>query len=153
MSEIVTIYQNLGGVTILYNGQAPRVLGLDATPDRLERAHLPARIILPQRAPDAPFAFVAFGSMATVAWTILDLLCIKPVGQGTGVLDVSTALIGYTGAYLEQMRRFRDAGIPGGTAWLEQVRIDPGIYEYPQQSGAWYHGALATLIIHEELSG
>lgn len=153
MSKVVEIYQNLAALQVAVGGAYPTVFGLDATPNRVDIASLPCRILLPGRSTQGSFGFVAMGTMGEVEWSALDLLLIKATGQGRGLIDVSTPMLAYCGAYAETMRSFRNAGIVGGSAWLDQVQITPGVYEYPQGSGNEYHGVLCSLTFKEVLSG
>lgn len=153
MSSVTTIYANLAEKSVLYDGAAPRVFGLDDAPNAVESADVPCRILLAGRTTESSFGFVAIGSMAAVEWTVLDLFLIAPSGQTRGLIDVSAPMLDYCGRYAEMLRSFRDAGITGGMCTLEAARIDPGVYRYPADVGADYYGVLITLTIREVLSG
>ena len=153
MSNLPAIYTALAALPVLYDGSGPEVYGLDRTPNSVSTASLPCRILLPGRSSQGAFGFVAMGSMAAVTWTILDLLLIKPATQGTGLVDVSTLMLTYCGAYAEALRTIRNGGVTGGGITLEAgTTIDPGLYEYPLHAGTFYHGVLVTVQFREILS-
>lgn len=153
MSRVADIYANLAARVVQYDGADVPVYGLERQPATVQAANLPARLLLSGRATDAAFGFIAIGNIASVRWTVLDLLLVAPTTLGQSkVISAALPILEYCGAYAEMLRGFRDAGLPGAQIILEDCRIDPGVYTYPAGADAAYYGVLATLTFKEILS-
>lgn len=155
MSQIANIYDRLAAQAVLYDGVAPTVYWLATTPNSIESAQLPARIITPISSRQREdFGFIALGTGARVIWTLQDVLLVRPAAQMRGPLDVLRPLVTYCGAYADAMRSFREPGqaSAGSRTTLDRVSTDVVTYEWPSGSGQYYWGVLATLTISEYLT-
>jgi hypothetical protein len=152
VSNIVIIYTNLAAKDVAYDGATVEVYGLDATPGFVEQGNLPRRVLLYGRDTDGNFGFLTIGTLARPTWTIYDLLLVRKQALGRGVVDVSTPVMMYCGAYIDMLRTFREPGGTGSQTTLDAATVEPGIFEYPLSSGETYYGVLATLTVREVLS-
>ena len=117
---------------------------LDAVPDDLSRAQLPALLVLPVEIEDDAlfkqrghgFEAVAFGAgPRTVTYTVTHLLLVAPVSAGRGLRSHLPLLIDLIDDYFAAL----GADVTLGGALLEpaQVRVEPGVFK---QADVDYHG-------------
>jgi hypothetical protein len=118
---------------------------VDEVPDDLNRAQLPALLVLPGETPDEEltlnqhgtgFTATAFGSGArTVTYVITHLLLVAPVSAGKGLRSHLPTLIDLIDAYFAAL----GAAVTLSGALLEpaQVRVEPGIFKHGESE---YHG-------------
>ena len=150
MSDILAIYDAIEGVTV---SPVTTVKNLDSLPASPSAAAMPMRLLLPFGAGDNEGNMLEYmdrGSNAFVDWRIIDLLLMRPVGQGEGIHTVAALVVAYAGAYIDTMVQHRylddrhQLEITGVTA-------KPGIVEYPSGGGIYYHGCVCTLTVREAL--
>ncbi len=117
---------------------------IDTVPDTLNRAQLPALLVLPIEPEDDAlfqrqgegFEAVAFGSGArTVTFLATHLLLVSPVSAGAGLRAHLPLLIDLMDAYFASL----GADVTLGGALLEpaRVRVEPGTFAHGE---VLYHG-------------
>jgi hypothetical protein len=117
---------------------------LDAAPDSLARAQLPALLVLPGDTQERGllkqrgqgFQAIAFNSgPRTATYTVTHLLLVAPESAGRGARSHLPRVIDLIDAYFAAL----GANITLGGALLEpaQVRVEPGVFHH---GGASYHG-------------
>lgn len=154
MSDIALVYQNLAAMDVTVNGVTPTAYAPDALLRSAVAAHMPCRVLDPSYTPDTgDYAFVAYGTTATVHWHVTDLLLWELVGQTRGPLDVALDLISYCGAYAEAVRLHRNInGSPSRVALQTATpRMDFAI-EWPKGSQVYFYGVEVTVDLEEILS-
>jgi hypothetical protein len=159
-SQILAIYTAIQALSITVNPGAPpvavtpTVFGLTGTPDSVETAHLPCRIleIFDNRLQTVQARHSTISGTVTpnmeVIWTISDLMLWCPEAQGRGVIDVAYTLVEYCGKYIDVVRS-HEAII--ASASIEDCKPIPGIFEYPTESGNFYFGVWSTLSVKERV--
>lgn len=117
---------------------------VDATPNALSRAQLPALLVLPGKpTPQSPatppgsgFEALAFGGAGqTVTYTVTHLLLVAPVDAAHGARSHLPTLIDLIDAYF--MTLGADVTLGGTLIAPPQVQVAPGIYTH---GGVSYHG-------------
>lgn len=117
---------------------------VDAVPDDLSRAQLPALLVLPGTIQDAErfreqgkgFVAIAFsGGPRTVTYAVTHLLLVAPVTAGRGARSHLPKLIDIIDAYIAAL----SANLTLSGALLEpaRVQVEPGIYKHGDIP---YHG-------------
>jgi len=117
---------------------------VDAVPDALSRAQLPALLVLPGetqadelfREQGKGFAAIAFSSGArTVTYTVTHLLLVAPQAAGRGARSHLPRLIDLIDAYFAAL----GANVTLSAALLEpaRVKVEPGTFPH---GGVAYHG-------------
>ena len=117
---------------------------VDAVPDDLSRAQLPALLVLPGMAQDAQrfpergkgFIAIAFASgPRTITYAVTHLLLVAPVSAGRGARSHLPKLIDLIDAYIVAL----GANLTLSGALLEpaRVQVEPGIFTYGDIP---YHG-------------
>ena len=117
---------------------------VDAVPDNLSRAQLPALLVLPGetqadelfRERGKGFSAIAFSSGArTVTYTVTHLLLVAPVEAGRGARSHLPALIDLIDAYFAAL----GANVTLSAALLEpaRVKVEPGTFTHGDIT---YHG-------------
>lgn len=150
-SAIDSIYTAIKNISVTVGSVTPTAYGLTGLPNQIASADLPARLIL------AVGGALATGQQAVqfytlsdykygAKWQINDLMLWIPQEQGRGVAQVAQSLVQYAGAYLDAVRTNRDLT---ALASIEDMRAEPGLYEYPQGSGITYFGCMATVTVQE----
>ncbi len=118
--------------------------GLDTVPDSVNRAQLPALLVLPGEPQESRlfkdraegFHALAFGDGArSVTYTVTHLLLVAPVAAGRGAQSHLPALIDLIDAYVATVAA--DVTLDGALAEPMQVKIEPGTYKY---GAVVYHG-------------
>jgi hypothetical protein len=117
--------------------------GVDAVPERLTRAQLPALLVLPGELHDrrlfkergSAFEAITFGGTGLATLTVTDLLLTAPRAAGLGMRSHLPGLIGLIDAYLAALRA--DVTLGGTLAQPAQVAVEPGIFTH---GGRAYHG-------------
>ena len=129
---------SVGGVRVNYD--------IDATPEVLYRANLPALLILPIDTFDGDDPFfsdrgpglqtLGFSAGASgVIYTVTHLLLVAPAASGTGARDHLPELIDLIDAYFHQLAR--DVTLRGALLEPARVRVEPGVFGY---GGTEYYG-------------
>jgi hypothetical protein len=117
---------------------------MTALPPTVDRAHLPALLVLPGEADDnrlfaehgAGFAALAFqNGPRTLSVTVTHLLLTAPVQMGVGARAHLPSLIDHIDAYLLALGG--DVTLGGALAEPVQVRVEPGEFGY---NGGRFHG-------------
>lgn len=117
---------------------------MSALPPVLDRAHLPALLVMPGEADadrlfaerGAGFVALAFqGGPRTLSVTVTHLLLTAPVRLGTGARDHLPALIDAIDAYLLALGA--DVTLGGALVEPAHVGVEPGEFGY---GGGRYHG-------------
>lgn len=117
---------------------------VDSVPDALNRAQLPALLVLPGETQDnrlfmqrgEGFRSPAFsGGAATATYAVTHLLLIAPVSSGSGVRSHLPILADLMDAYLAALK----ADVTFGGTLLEpaRVQVEPGMFK---RGGVAYHG-------------
>ncbi|MDQ7026662.1 MAG: hypothetical protein Q9P44_14030 [Anaerolineae bacterium] len=110
---------------------------VDAVPDSIARAQLPALLVMPIDTQDdslfrekgAGFQTVAFADGAkTVTYTTSHLLLVAPVIQSKGLRTVLPDLVDYIDNYFAALRA--DALLNNTLLEPAQVRVEPGIFKH-----------------------
>jgi hypothetical protein len=121
-----------------------RNFDLDAVPDDLSRAQLPALLVLPVELQDDAlfnqrgqgFEAVAFSSgPRTVTYTVTHLLLVAPVNAGRGLRSHLPLLIDLIDDYFAALSE--DVTLGGALLQPAQVRVEPGMFQHGDIS---YHG-------------
>lgn len=117
---------------------------VDTIPNTLNRAQLPALLVLPGKpTPQSPatppgigFEAVAFGGAGqTVTYTVTHLLLVAPVDAGHGARSHLPMLIDLIDAYFTALGA--DVTLGGSLIAPAEVRVSPSIYTH---GGIAYHG-------------
>ncbi len=91
---------------------------------------------------------MTFGNQSQVDWTITDLLLYNNTTDGIGLEDDMHKLVLYQGAYVDAMRTNYKLGF-ARHVMITDIDIEIGVYRFPINGDKFYHGAKATLIVHE----
>lgn len=119
-------------------------IGVDAVPDTLARAQLPALLVLPGAPQDKRlfkdygdgFRAIAFRDGArTLSVTVTHLLLVAPQTTNTGARAVVPALIDHVDAYTAALSA--DVTLGGALAEPARVTVEVGTFAY---GGVTYHG-------------
>jgi hypothetical protein len=132
------------------DGQVIQVVGDEDLPNTVPSANCPMRLVtLLDGAQGVTFKTLTLDGLKRVTYQLNDLLLLRPMGQGEGPADAARLLHGYIMAYGEAAT----ANIKlTATARLNPtVKLEPGVYEYPRESGQRFIGCLATLQAEEVL--
>lgn len=138
MTQFRTALTNLAGLTVA--GVAHNY-DVDAVPDALHRAQLPALLVLPvevenEAQPGQGFEALAFSAGArTVTYGVTHLLLVAPVSAGAGLRSHLPLLIDLIDAYFAALG---DAVTLDGTLLgPARVRVEPGTFTHGEVQ---YHG-------------
>jgi hypothetical protein len=137
MGVLASALDNLAAVAVSgVTSYAP-----DETPDALARSQLPALVILPELAPEAPGlepnSFSAGDGRLTVE--IAHVLLLAPVTAGLGLRGSLPALAAAIDAYAEALAA--DPTLNGALPVALRFRVRAGVVRY---AGLDYHGAVFT---------
>lgn len=109
----------------------------------------PTRIISPLSDKNEGKAVrMTLGNQSQVDWTITDLLLYNLTTDGVGLEADMHALVKYQSAYVDAMRTHYKLGFERHVQ-ITGVEVEIGVYRYPMNGDKFYHGAKATLIVHE----
>lgn len=117
---------------------------VDAVPDELSRAQLPALLVLPVEIQEDDlfkqrgqgFEAVAFsGGARTVTYTVTHLLLVAPVSTGAGLRSHLPLLIDLVDDYFAALGN--DVTLGGALLEPAQVRVEPGTFTHGDRL---YHG-------------
>jgi hypothetical protein len=117
---------------------------VDAVPDSLARAQLPALLVLPGETQDdqffkergAGFVALAFsGGVRTVIYTVTHLLLVAPVSAGRGIRSHMPRLIDLIDAYFAALGT--DVTLSDALLEPARVKVEPGTFTY---GAVEYHG-------------
>ncbi len=158
MSNLATIITNLASQSVTVAStkaygasKTPQVFRLETTPNTLEHAKLPCRLIrmLSAVPGSGQFAFAwPNAGPAIVEWRVFDLLLWRNVEAGLGVGSNEYDLINYVDAYLTMLHGFRE---PTTKSQVLAGAASIGVFEYPETSGQFYAGVEMALTIRERL--
>lgn len=160
-SAIVAIYTAIEDMTVLVGTKTPEVYGLTGIPNTIASANLPCRVLLDlaNAGEGETMQFhtinsgIGGGGAQYIDWQVGDLMLMLPEGQGIGNKQVAQTLVAYTGAYIDAVRNARDlVDSDDNSASFTALRVSPGIYEYPAESGNRYWGVMASATIREIIS-
>jgi hypothetical protein len=110
---------------------------VDAVPDTLSRAQLPALLVLPTEIQDdalfkrrgVGFTALAFSAgERRVNYLVTHLLLLSPTGAGKGLGGSLPALIDLVDAYFDSLRD--DVTLGGALLEPAQVQVEPGVYTH-----------------------
>lgn len=150
MSTIKTvIYPAVAALSVSAAGKTPSVYALENSPNTLWTANVPCRLLLPvaSQSKSRSLNYLTLsGTTRTVVWQITDLMLWQAQAQGRGLDQVSGALVEYAAAYI--------AAVSGKQAFaarttLEDVTLEPGIFNYPLRSELWWYGVEVVLTLKE----
>jgi hypothetical protein len=117
---------------------------VDALPETLSRAQLPALLVLPLEIQEDAlfkqrgqgFTALAFSEgTRTVNYVVTHLLLLAPVHTGKGLRGTLPSLIDLIDDYFDALGQ--DVTLGGALLEPAQVRVEPGVYSY---GGVDYHG-------------
>jgi hypothetical protein len=130
-----TALTNLSGLSV---SGVSNNYDVDAIPDDLSRAQLPALLVMPIdtqeqdrlfRERGEGFQAIAFSSGAhTVLYTVTHLLLVAPVSAGKGIRSHLPALIDLIDAYFDALSG--DVTLSGALIEPARVRVEPGIFTH-----------------------
>jgi hypothetical protein len=157
-SDIIDIYAAIEALTVTVDSVTPTVYDLDELPNTADTANLPARLLFPMAsfggfgsAGQATMRWVTLNSITQVTWLIRDLCLWQPTGQGVGFRTIAPTLMKYAGLYLDKMTANRELTIQSYIA-QDGLIIQPGVIEFPDQSGRQFFGINAQLTVIEHVS-
>lgn len=140
-SRLDEIYAAIAAMSVSLNGASVRVLSYDATPDSVEDADAPVRLLLPvpqdeRRQVAQPAALE--GNRLRVTWGITDLCLLAKVGNGTLKGNTAT-LINYQRAYLGAFGVLKGYADPSTRLFpvVEPLVLNAGTFEYPTKVLWW----------------
>lgn len=147
---IAAIYSAIVALTVAVDGTNATVYGLTSMPDAIETAQLPVRLLVSvgsatQGASIRPSTLGSLPGMQAT-WQVQDLMLYKPPAQGLGLEQMNAALMAYCDSYLSAIRA---SALMTNAALTTDVRLEPGVYEHPPDSGRQYFGVMTTLTIEE----
>jgi hypothetical protein len=157
-SAISAIYTAVESMTVLVGSDTPTVYGLTGIPNTVASANLPCRILLDLANAGEGQSMNFFtinsgisgGGAQYIDWQIDDLMLLLPLAQGIGNKQVSSNLIAYCGAYIDACRTNRGlVNTSTNEANITNLRVAPGVYNYPNGSDTFYWGVRAELTIRE----
>jgi hypothetical protein len=137
MGQFATALANLAAVAV----SGVTSYAVEATPDALTGAQLPALIILPEVGGESPgFAPSTLAAgIGTLSVRVTHLLLIAPVAVGLGLRGALPAVIDAVDAYTEALAD--DPTLGGALAMALHVSVQVGVMRY---AGVDYHGAAFT---------
>lgn len=145
-----TIYAAIENMSVNVNGTTANVYGLTNVPSRVETAHLPLRAIVSVggNTQGQSVRLITLGGTPNLhkTWAVQDLMLYKPVPQGQGLKEATPILITYIDDYLTAVRTNHQ--LTSG-ALITDVRLEPGVYEHPPESGAMFYGVMVSLTVEE----
>lgn len=143
MSKFADIFAALIGMDVELNGAPVRTFDLNAVPNRLASADLPARLLIPTKADNRSVRPVTLRRVLSAEHAITDLFLLRPAQQGTGLADAGPALAAYKGQYLAALQQI----VLPKLCTLEAVqRVDFGVFAV---ANVEFVGAEFVLIIRE----
>lgn len=110
----------------------------------------PQRYLAASGSLDGGMGFVALGKLTSIEWTIVDMLLLKPALEGDALAENSGRIVSYIDAYITALRNLR---APTAQSHVTDVKFEPGVYYWPEDSGNPYIGIKVTLTIQEVISG
>jgi len=152
-SVIRSLYAALANQAVVVGTVTPQVFDVNALPNAIDTAKLPARLLLPFGAnaeQGHTFNFETFGAsgVGEVEWNLFDLLLWRAAPGGTTLADVAADLVTYAGKYVDML--FTNRYLVTGTQ-IHNARLTLGVWEYPAASGQYFYGAYATVTVGEIL--
>jgi len=155
-SAISAIYDALYNMDVTVNDTTPTPYALTGTPNKGNSADTPMRLLLAVDG-SGDGKSIDFKTLGTpgvndtieMTWALTDLMLWKPMAQGQGVRSVASDLIAYAAAYVNAIRTNRNLTT---RASVVNLRITPGVFEYPAGSGSYYYGVQSVLTILEIVS-
>lgn len=146
-SQISDILDAIAGITV--NSVEGRTLAQAGK----SVSQTPVRIISPLSDKNEARGAVraTLGGMVQVSWVITDLMLFKATKDGSGLEYNMAQLVSYLGAYVETLHASKKLGLTNGVM-IEDIDIEIGTFQYPLFSDNFYHGAKATLTIHETIT-
>lgn len=157
ISEAADIIDVIAGMTINFGSAAPTVKALNDVPTKVIDAQLPIRLIIPvqPRMDTQGMHFVTIGQGAKMNYMITDLLLIKALGQGPVLVgEKMEDMINYCRRYARAVQATignRPGRVMDPAVVLANLDCQPGIYEYPEASGALFKGVMCSLTLTEHL--
>lgn len=151
MSNISSILATIAGLAPAAGDYTPTVYDIDETPDGVDSADCPCRIILPSdEQQPAEFTFSTLGQSNQIEWYISDLMLYAPCVEGTGWRQIGDDLATYCGAYATALIAVRETPLGDSyNSMVIDVSMRRGVYEYPRGTGRAYYGVMVTLHIRE----
>lgn|SRR5574341_490440 len=157
VSEASDIIDVFAAMTVQYGGATPLVKAMDQALNSPTPADLPVRIILPvqPRVEASDMHFVVIGQTGTMLYRITDLLLIKPVTLGQVMIgEEMENMIDYCRRYVRRLQTVA-GNHQQRTLQPEVVLINcdaqPGIWEYPVESGQLFKGVSVIMTLREQL--
>lgn len=147
-SQLEAIFDKLAGTGI--NIEGTPIVGRVLADVSTVVNSTPTRIISPlsDKNEGKNAAKASFGKMWQVDWTITDLLLLAQTTDGSGLENHMNKLVKYQRAYLEAMKANHKLGFVRHVM-ITGIDVEIGVYQFPVNSGKFYHGAKATLVVHE----
>jgi len=147
-SLIVDIYNAIAGVGI--NIEGTPIVGRVLADTSTVVNSTPLRIISPlsDKNEGRKAIKMTFGNQTQVDWTITDLLLYNKTTDGSGIENDMYWLVKYQGAYVDAMRAMYKLGYKQHVQ-IVSIDIEIGVFRFPINGDKFYHGAKATLVVHE----
>lgn len=148
-SQIKEIFNRIAAIGIMQNGSP--IIGRDLLNISTVVNETPTRIISPltDKNEGKKATIMTLGNQSQVDWTVTDLLLFRDTSDGTGLEDDMRWLVEYMGQYVVTMRENHKLGFTNYHVRITSVDVEIGVYRYPIAGDKFYHGAKATLIVHE----
>lgn len=147
-SQIVAIYNAIAAVEVTIDSEP--ILGRLLEDANTVVNSTPVRIISPlsDKNEAKGVARMTLGNQSQADWTITDLLLYKLTTDGSGLEHSMYWLVKYLGAYVDALRTNYKLGFVRHVA-ITNIDVEIGVYRYPINGDKFYHGAKATLTVHE----
>jgi hypothetical protein len=152
MSELLGIYARIAQTPITFLGGdngpvSVYATALDDTPNTMESAELPARLLQPfggRGEGRLESYYTSANGVIVVDWNIADMLFWRAAASGIGLADVSADLVRYKVAYVSAIKALRT------NKWsVTSMVLMVESFEWPARSERSYHGVIARLTVRE----
>jgi hypothetical protein len=148
MPQIIAIIEAIENTSIGALTETPFVFKLKESTDSVRQT--PSRVIIPMQNDNegSDMEYLALGgSLASINWTLADLLLFKPAGENISIQSALPELLAYIDNYILAFQSFRKLGLTHAT--IETIDYEWNIFTFPEGSKYNYYGVLMTLRIKE----
>jgi hypothetical protein len=152
MAQLLAIYAALAALPVTFtdgagNARSIAALPLDETPQAVDSAIVPVRLLQPFGARgegQLEARYTPGPGVLGIEWGIADMLFWASAGSGIGLAAYAADLVRYKAAYLEIIRSL-------GTSqyWVSAWVATVDTFEWPAESGQLYHGVNVRLTVRE----
>jgi len=149
-SELIAIYTAVAAWAPVYkSGGTVKVWNLANLRSTGVELETPLRILAVETGDTSgeELNFVELGKMVAVTWSILDLFLLRLVTETPRHrANVDTEMMHYQVSYLDALAADRT---PTAHSEIIDASMTPGVYEWPEGSGRFYHGVKCVISIRE----